>query len=38
MSVLYRGTFSVEPDRRFALARVYPQMMIDVKRTRQRSH
>lgn len=37
MSVLYRAEFMVEPDKQFALARVYPQMMIYVKRTRRPS-
>jgi len=37
MFVLYGGDFRVEPDGRFALAKVYPQMMIYVKRARRRS-
>ncbi|MBC7931394.1 MAG: hypothetical protein H7Z38_12600 [Rubrivivax sp.] len=37
MFVLYGADFRVEPDRRFALAKVYPQMIIYVKRARRRS-
>lgn len=37
MSVLYRAEFRVEPDRRFALARIYPQMIIYAQRTQTRS-
>lgn len=37
MFVLYGGNFRVEPDGRFALAKVYPQMIIYVKSPRRRS-
>lgn len=36
MFVLYGGNFRVEPDSRFALAKVYPQMIIYVKGARRR--
>jgi hypothetical protein len=36
MFTLYGGNFRVEPDRHFALARVYPQMIINVMRRPQR--
>ncbi|HEX8353363.1 MAG TPA: hypothetical protein VF611_10710, partial [Pyrinomonadaceae bacterium] len=32
MSVLYRADFRVEADRRFALSRIYPQMLIHARR------
>jgi hypothetical protein len=32
MSVLYGAEFRVEPDRRFALARIHPQMLIHARR------
>jgi hypothetical protein len=38
MSVLYRADFRVEPDRRFPLAKLYPQMIIYVQKTGRRSH
>jgi len=36
MSVLYGASFRVEPDRRFALAKIYPQMLIYAERPRGR--
>ena len=36
MSVLYNADFRVGPDRRFALARIYPQMLIHARRPRRR--
>jgi len=36
MSVLYRADFSVEADRRFALSRTYPQMLIHARRPARR--
>ena len=32
MAVLYRAEFRLEPDRRFALSRIYPQMLIHARR------
>ena len=32
MAVLYRAEFTVEPDRRFALSKIYPQMLIRARR------
>jgi hypothetical protein len=34
MSVLYRADFGVEADRRFALSKIYPQMLIHARRPR----
>jgi hypothetical protein len=36
MAVLYGASFRVEPDRRFALAKIYPQMIIYAERPRPR--
>ena len=36
MAVLYNASFRVEPDRRFPLAKVYPQMLIYAERPRRR--
>jgi hypothetical protein len=37
MFVLYGGEFRVEPDRQFALSKIYPQMIIYVKSVQRRS-
>jgi hypothetical protein len=37
MFVLYGGDFRLEPDRQFALAKIYPQMIIYVKGARRRA-
>jgi hypothetical protein len=36
MAVLYNASFRLEPDRRFALAKIYPQMIIYAARARPR--
>lgn len=36
MAVLYRAQFAVEPDRRFALSRIHPQMLIRARRAHRR--